>query len=83
MATGAASTAEGIAEAIAAVAGEVGSDDLRAPSQYEEETREAGTADASGSAPREDPGAQPSLAQVMQMLAQLINNMPATIAAGI
>ena len=83
MAANAANTAEGIAEAIAAVAGEVGSDDLRAPSQYEEETGEAGTAGASGSVPSGDPGAQPSITQVMQMLAQLINNMPASMAAAI
>ena len=43
-----ANTAEGLAEAVAAVAGEVGSDDFRAPSQHEDETGEAGTAGAAG-----------------------------------
>ena len=83
MASGAASTAEGIAEAIAAVAGEVGSDDFGAQSQYEEESGGAGTSGVRGNAPSDEPAAQPSVAQLMQMLSQLINNMPATMAAAI
>ena len=73
-------TAEELTEAVTAVAGEGGSDDFRQP---EDETGEAGTAGAAGSMLGGDPGAQPSITQVMQMLAQLINNMPASMAAAI
>ena len=52
-------TAAGLAAAVAAVAGELGSDDLAAPSQYEEETEGAEAQDVRGDAPSGGPGGQP------------------------
>ncbi len=62
------------------------SEDFRATEAPEEGTAEARSAGAAGSTPGGVPGvqgAQPSITDVMQMLAQLINNMPASMAAAI
>ena len=69
-----------VAAAVPLSADDNASEDFRAP---EGETAEAGSAGSAGSMPRGAPGAQPSITDVMQMLAQLINNMPASMAAAI
>ena len=69
-----------VAAAVPLSADDNASEDFRAP---EGETAEAGSAGSAGFMPRGAPGAQPSITDVMQMLAQLINNMPASMAAAI
>ena len=61
----AANTAAGLEAAAAVIAGELGSDDLAAPSHYEEETEGAEAQGVRGDVPSDGPGGQPSITQVI------------------
>ena len=66
-----------VAATVPLPAGENGSEDFRAPGE------EAAAGSAENMPQGAPPGIQPSITDVMQMLAQLINNMPASMAAAI